>query len=400
MGLRFRRSVRLMPGVRVNFGTRGASVSLGGRGASYTIGSGRRTATVGIPGTGLSFSQSISTTPRTRSTRSTAVAGTTQVQIRLVLDESGELRLETPGGAPLGSSFIDALRRQQRPFLVEWLEEQARVLNGIHEALADTHAQTPPPSPHRPLEVEPFAEAEPQPPVAPRKRWTHALLPGRWAALAAAYGRALEEHRAALAGWAERRERAAEADAELAAIRGAAIAGDPRAMEALFERVLAGMDWPRETLVSFEVDDSAQRLALDIDLPEIEDLPNTERRVLKGELRVVEKPLSETECRRRYARHVHGVVFRAIGEAFARLPTVHHVAAAGYSQRPDKATGQVRDDYLLRIEVARDTWSSIDFAALDRVDPSEALRALGAERSMSKTGMFQALSKPTLLPPT
>lgn len=391
MGLRFRRSVRLMPGVRLNFGMRGASMSLGGRGASYTIGSGRRTATVGIPGTGLSFSKSASTAPRARSAGGAAYGGTADVQVRLVLDESGELRLETLGGAPLGRSFIDALRRQQRPFLIEWLEEQAQVLNGVHEALADTHTRTPPPSPFRPLEVEPFDEAAPEPPEAPRRRWTHTFLRGRWAALVAAHDSAMEQHRSALTDWAARRERAAEAAAELVAIQSAATAGDPRAMEALFERVLARMDWPRETLVSFEVDETAQRLALDIDLPEIEDLPNTERRVLKGDLRVTEKPLSDTECRRRYARHIHGVMFRAIGEAFARLPTVDRVAAAGYSQRPDKATGQVRDEYLLRVEVARDTWSSIDFAAMDRVDPVEALQALGVERLMSKSGALAAL---------
>jgi len=340
-----------MPGVRLNLGSRSASVSLGVRGASYTIGTGRRTATVGIPGTGLSFSKSASTAPRARSERG-AVA-----------------------------------------FLLEWLDEQARVLNGIHEALADTHARTPPPYPHLPLEVEPFDKPAPLPPAAPRRRWTHAFLPGRWRALVAAHQRSMDAHQAALKAWNERRERSEEAAAGLIAILAAAAAGDPRAMEELFERVLARMDWPRETVVSFEVDGSNQRLALDIDLPEIEDLPSAERRVLKGELRVASKPLSETECRRRYARHAHGVVFRAIGEAFARLPTVQRVAAAGYSQRADKATGQVRDEYLLRIEVDRASWSAIDFSALDRVDPVEALQLLGVERLMSKTGMFRPIGE-------
>jgi len=55
VGFRFRRSVRLLPGIRVNLGKRGASVSLGRRGAHVTIGpTGTRT-TVGLPGTGLSY---------------------------------------------------------------------------------------------------------------------------------------------------------------------------------------------------------------------------------------------------------------------------------------------------------------------------------------------------------
>ncbi|MEI8298929.1 MAG: DUF4236 domain-containing protein [Pseudomonadota bacterium] len=55
MGFRFRRSIRLLPGIRVNLGKRGASLSLGRRGAHVTIGpTGTRT-TVGLPGTGLSY---------------------------------------------------------------------------------------------------------------------------------------------------------------------------------------------------------------------------------------------------------------------------------------------------------------------------------------------------------
>jgi hypothetical protein len=55
MGFRFRRSMKLLPGVRLNLGARSASLSLGGRGAHVTVGSRGTRSTVGIPGTGLSF---------------------------------------------------------------------------------------------------------------------------------------------------------------------------------------------------------------------------------------------------------------------------------------------------------------------------------------------------------
>lgn len=56
MGLRFYRRLPLLPGVRLNVSTRGASVSFGHRGAWYTVGRhGRRTATLGWPGTGLRY---------------------------------------------------------------------------------------------------------------------------------------------------------------------------------------------------------------------------------------------------------------------------------------------------------------------------------------------------------
>lgn len=57
MGLKFRKSVKIAPGVRMNFGKKGVGMSFGGKGARYSISStGRRTTSVGIPGTGLSYS--------------------------------------------------------------------------------------------------------------------------------------------------------------------------------------------------------------------------------------------------------------------------------------------------------------------------------------------------------
>ncbi|MCU1314919.1 MAG: hypothetical protein JWN63_241 [Candidatus Acidoferrum typicum] len=65
MGFRFRRSAKLLPGVRLNLGKRGASVSVGVRGAHVTYGpTGTRT-TVGIPGTGLSYTSTASGHHRT-----------------------------------------------------------------------------------------------------------------------------------------------------------------------------------------------------------------------------------------------------------------------------------------------------------------------------------------------
>lgn len=55
MGLRFRRSVRLFPGVRLNFSGSGISASVGGRGATVNVGKRGVRSTVGIPGSGLSY---------------------------------------------------------------------------------------------------------------------------------------------------------------------------------------------------------------------------------------------------------------------------------------------------------------------------------------------------------
>ena len=56
MGLRFRKSGSILPGVRLNFGKSTASVSVGVPGFRKTINTkGQVTTTVGIPGTGLYY---------------------------------------------------------------------------------------------------------------------------------------------------------------------------------------------------------------------------------------------------------------------------------------------------------------------------------------------------------
>lgn len=56
MGLRFRQSFQLFPGVRINVSGSGVSATFGVPGASVNLGPGGVRSTVGLPGTGLSYS--------------------------------------------------------------------------------------------------------------------------------------------------------------------------------------------------------------------------------------------------------------------------------------------------------------------------------------------------------
>lgn len=56
MGFRFRKIISVIPGVKVNLSKSGVSTSLGGHGATVNVGtSGKRTITLGIPGSGMSY---------------------------------------------------------------------------------------------------------------------------------------------------------------------------------------------------------------------------------------------------------------------------------------------------------------------------------------------------------
>jgi hypothetical protein len=60
MSFRFRKSVKLLPGVRLNISKSGISTSIGTKGATVNIKKGRKAkVTVGVPGTGISYTSSL-----------------------------------------------------------------------------------------------------------------------------------------------------------------------------------------------------------------------------------------------------------------------------------------------------------------------------------------------------
>lgn len=61
MSWTFRKRIKVLPGIHVNLGKRGASISAGVRGASVTVGKGRVTKSVGLPGTGIAYRETTRT---------------------------------------------------------------------------------------------------------------------------------------------------------------------------------------------------------------------------------------------------------------------------------------------------------------------------------------------------
>lgn len=59
MAIRFRKSFKLAPGLRLNIGKKGASVRVGPKGAGYTVGTSGQRVSASIPGTGVGFSSKV-----------------------------------------------------------------------------------------------------------------------------------------------------------------------------------------------------------------------------------------------------------------------------------------------------------------------------------------------------
>jgi hypothetical protein len=76
MGFRFRKRIKLFPGVSVNLSRSGVSTSVGRPGATINLGAKRGArVTVGIPGTGISYSESAGAAPRSSPDRPSSGIG-------------------------------------------------------------------------------------------------------------------------------------------------------------------------------------------------------------------------------------------------------------------------------------------------------------------------------------
>lgn len=112
MGLRFRKSIKILPGVRVNYGLHSTSLSIGGNGFRTTYSStGRVTRSVGIPGTGLSY---VTSSGGSRSNRSSSprVNSYQPVPLPMSTPQTQRVDIAQPIAAPVVD--IDELREAIR----------------------------------------------------------------------------------------------------------------------------------------------------------------------------------------------------------------------------------------------------------------------------------------------
>jgi len=88
MGFRFRKTIKLFPGIRLNLSKSGISTSIGVPGATINLSKRGACGTVGIPGTGVSYSDNLS--------------GPTQLHSAATTDQSQE----TDEGMSMGALLL------------------------------------------------------------------------------------------------------------------------------------------------------------------------------------------------------------------------------------------------------------------------------------------------------
>ncbi|MBW2602689.1 MAG: DUF4236 domain-containing protein [Deltaproteobacteria bacterium] len=391
MAIRFRRSVKIIPGVRLNFGKRGMSVSAGVRGATVTAGKRGVYGNVGIPGTGLSFREKIDGKSRSASPKKVSTTRDFQGKVELILVKDGSVEIQDESGNTLPKKYIKIGREQNRNAFDSWLTNKCNEINSALDKALNIHINTPSPDAKVEFIPAPYEVQEPIKPQPQKVGLMGKLFASQKAKIDKENQEAMEKYKTTYSQWEINKNEHEENQRRKKLVIEKGRFKDPDSMADYLEYVISTIDWPRETLVSLDVQDVGKRIMIDVDLPEIEDMPKKYASVAKNGLKLNIKSLSDTQTRKDYMTHIHGIGFRIIGETFTHLPKAEQVILSGFSQRLNPATGIVSDEYLYSFRTDRSQWCKINFSNLNQVDVVESLGNFELKRKMTKTGIFKPI---------
>jgi len=340
----------------------------------------------GIPGTGL-YSRTSLSAP---SPASPAQSGKVTFGATVKVQDDGTLVFLDDNGQPLSDHRAILAKRQNSDTLRGYLVNACSIINNETEALGTLHCHTPRPDIPTGYVRQPFSKDEPPRPALKHLSLLSHLL-GRRERIETQNTECQRRYETDLSRW-KSEETAFEAQQNQEAQRfDVRLRSDLEFMHELLETNLASIIWPRETLASFEIAGAGQVVAIDVDLPEIEDLPHRSASApLKG-YKLDIRDIKGKSLQELYSRHVHSVGFRIIGEVFASLPTVNEVTLSAYTQRSVPATGQVSDTYVYSARVRRVDWAKINFSNLSALDVVAAFERFELRRRFGRDGHLESV---------
>lgn len=402
MGLRFRKSVSICKGVRVNFNKNSIGLSIGTRGARYSINSkGRRTATVGIPGTGLSYSTSYTKNSNNRNN----VKQTVRTEIKLFMNENGEMTYKYSDGREITDTYIINQIKRSPQYKMEkermQKEHDSQILNEVKEynqknnellniyKLCSKHVKTLEYYKYKKdkLEVQkyqkkifsidkPSEEYVKEELLSEAKRKIKSIA--FWS-LKSKYekyvnlnikNRLSEE----IEKWNREKEcfEKLEQDKETEQNRlyqeeyeiekdslEKSIKGDEEYINNAIEVWLSELETPLEFDIQFEYNKNTKILGIDLDLPEIEDFPNQKAiQLASGNLKLKNK--TQAELKSDYVTYVFGLAVFIVSHLFNISPMIDNIIISAFTQRRDKI-GNINDDYIYSIKFDRVGFSELKF---------------------------------------
>jgi hypothetical protein len=393
MAFRFRRSIKLMPGFRLNFSNSGLSLSVGTRGAWVTFGKKGTRTTVGVPGTGLSYSH---LEPHHRSHHKAGPAtpaptlaapvpesppvAPVEFEVTFSCDEFGQLKGVFENGTPVGYHVLRKAIEQRRPALMALLR-RSLAASQAPLMLGPTHPAplySEPPvytSVARPLQLppEPTHPALPPYPHRPLRMWLH---PSQWkdarAAVDAERMRLIHDYTALKTRWSEyvsaARKKAADEDeasrqrliSEWSGRRSRIETGsDSQAVTDSLRGQISAQDWAKHLQIRYAVSADSQRAELLVDVPTKEIFSVFCPRVGvidENAMCIHYQPVTDDELKLRYGNYVIVSMLNVAAAALAAGPSVQQVIITTITDVFTPGVGD-RKQPLLSTIFEREEWT-------------------------------------------
>lgn len=405
MAIRFRRSIKIFKGLRVNVNKNSVGLSVGGRGLGYTINSkGRKTSHIGIPGTGLSVVNT--KTPKSTPTVTNKAANTNssigETTIRMHLDEEGNMTYFYPDDTQITDPAVirqivnapgyKAEKERMTIARNQNILDEVNQYNEANEDLINISKQ----SPARILDESDYIEElnnieekkykirsfnEPMPTVEDVKENLMKIAKEEIKGLFSA-GEQRREYvennyeklfNTRMNYWNKKKE---EFDANEKKIEieenkkykeeyenerkyiNNIIKGEEEDVCNDIDLWLQGLEMPLEFNVNYDYSQSKGTLYVDLDLPEIEDFPKQNAvQLANGNKKMKDK--SQTELFADYKNYVFGLAIFITGNLFNISPKIGKIIISAYTQRRDNI-GELVDDYIYSIKFDREKLKQSD----------------------------------------
>ncbi|KKB35071.1 DUF4236 domain-containing protein [Bacillus thermotolerans] len=364
MGLRFRKSFKIAPGVRLNVSNKSTGLSFGGKGLRYSINSrGRRTVSAGIPGTGLSYSTS----------RSGKTYRTKAYQTHRQLQEQRK---------QLQKEQEKELARME----VEWFENQCELVKSIHKECdeyidwEDILNSAPP-----------FQQGNPGPKEQEAIRNYENYKPGFFERLFKKEEKAYSRLSGQIQQAKLEDERSYEEWKELVNLSKNILAGD---IDTYFQ-VIEKMD-PLGDLSEFGSGfefstDAPSYMEVEFDVHSDSVIPAEEKKLTKTG-KVSNKKMAKTRYFELQQDYVCSCTLRIARDLFALLP-LKTVVIHAYDEQLNTETGHTERILILSVKIDRPTLESLN---MESIDCSDSMNNFDHHMNFRKTKGFASVERMTV----
>lgn len=380
--MRFRKTVSLMKGVKLNASKSGVSFTVGGKGISLNVGKKGVFLNTSIPGTGLYDRKRIDTLITDKlgigKKKKAAAKQAAVPDFTMTLNEQGEVVIENENGRAITNEAQLRSIRQTEEYKETYAELMAAYLKqlnaatdsftqiyklaadvsatGAHRAgtlLSPAKDAFNEPKPTR-ESILPALEAAAEEEAARFPFYSRKLKKRQYVQqqMEVFYARALDEWEARKAQWEAEND-----DVALSLPQSASAdqAFTPDFIEQQIEKWISTLELPVDFALQYDYDENSGVLWVDLDLPELEDVP-TEKAVELKSGQVKAKDKSQKELRQDYVTCVFGLAVFFASYLFCLSPHIGQMVISGYTQRRNERSGEMEDHYIYSIVFDRDAF--------------------------------------------